>query len=375
MKVVFLCGYAFTEQRFGVSEYIYRLCKILAQHHIECHLVSMHKRTESRQVNPNIWLHTVKRKKVHYIYPWIAAYELGDYVQQIKPTIINLHGTTLPYTWIALDAAKQYPVLVTVHGDVTEESFYESFIARLRTRLISVPLAKQALSRLDNIVVLSSYMKGRLEELTQGHIYVVPGGVDVHEYNIASPLDASTFSHIVFIGKLHKMKGPSLVISALPYVIKTTGPVSVCFAGTGPEHENLTTMTKRKGIERNVRLLGYVSGKRKVDLIQQASFVVVPSLCESFGLVCLEAMACGKPVIASRVGGIPEIIHHRKTGLLFDAGNTTQLAESMVELLQNPGLCLQYGHTARCRAETYAWPEVGERMLSVYRECIGRFGK
>jgi 1,4-alpha-glucan branching enzyme len=218
-------------------------------------------------------------------------------------------------------------------------------------------------------------MKGKLAELTRGHIYLVPGGVDTREYDVAPSSKTSAFSYVLFIGRLHEVKGPGLVLTALPHVVASAGPVSAYFAGTGPEQEHLVTMAKQKGLEDHVRFLGYVSGSRKVDLIQQASFIVVPSLYEPFGLVSLEAMACGKPVIAARVGGIPEVVCHRETGLLFDAGNATQLAECMVELLLNPELRLQYGRAARHRAESYAWPKVGDRMITVYRECMAHFGK
>ena len=374
MKVVFLCGYPFyAEQRFGVSEYIYQLCKALAQRQVACHVLSMHNQTESIQVYPNIWVHTLQRKRIHYICPWIAANELGAYVQRIEPSIINLHCTTLPYIWVALGYAKRYPVVATVHGDVLEESTYRSLVSGLWARLISVPLTKQALSRLDSIVVLSSHMKARMTELTRSRVHVVPGGVDIHEYDVAPSLDTSKPSYVLFIGRLHKVKGPRLVLSTLPHVIRSVGPVTVYFAGTGPEQGHLVNMVKQKDLEGNAEFLGYVSGSQKIDLIQQAILVVVPSLYESFDLVSLEAMACGKPVIAARVGGIPEIVRHRETGLLFDPGDTAQLAECIVELLLNPELRLQYGQAARRRVESYAWPEVGDQMIDVYRECMAHY--
>jgi glycosyltransferase involved in cell wall biosynthesis len=80
-------------------------------------------------------------------------------------------------------------------------------------------------------------------------------------------------------------------------------------------------------------------------------------------------------VIAARVGGIPEIVQHRETGLLFDTGNAAQLAECLVELVLNQALRLQYGCTARRRAESYAWSKVGHQMIAVFRECMAHFGR
>jgi glycosyltransferase involved in cell wall biosynthesis len=232
---------------------------------------------------------------------------------------------------------------------------------------------RQTLSHLDNVLVLSGYMKDKFSVHTQSRIYVVPGGVDTREHDVDSSVDTSAPSYILFIGRLHKVKGPSLVLNALPHVINRAGPVSVYLAGTGPEHRALLGMVGQNGLEADVEFLGYVSGDRKVKLIQRAAFVVMPSLYEPFGLVALEAMACGKPVVAARVGGLPDIVRHGETGLLFESGNTAQLADCMVELLLNPELRVQYGRAARQRAESHAWPEIGKQMITVYRECIARF--
>ena len=119
-----------------------------------------------------------------------------------------------------------------------------------------------------------------------------------------------------------------------------------------------------------MKFLGYVSGRQKIALVQQASVVVVPSLLEAFGIVALEALSCGRPVVASRVGGLQEIVSHGETGLLFDPGNVVQLAESVISLLQDAALRHRYGHNARRASESFAWPSISDKMIKVYVEHV-----
>ena len=374
MKVAFLSGYPFTKKRFGVSQYVHELCCALARQHVECHVLSMHSKAESTPVYNNIWAHTVERRAIHYLRPQIAANELELRVEQLAPDIINLHGTTLPYARVACDCRKRYPVLATVHGDVVQESGYKSSPARLLSKLFAIPLMKKTLMQVQDILVLSSHMKNKVAQYTQGQVYVVPGGVDTTQFYVSLAVDSHASSYILFIGRLHRVKGTDLLLSALPQVIGGAAPFLVYLAGTGPEQRHLVRVAKKYGIQDRVKFLGHVSGRHKVELIQQAAFVVMPSWYESFGLVALEAMACGKPVVAARTGGLASIVRHRETGLLYDPGNVDQLTECLVELLLHPKLRCEYGRVARQVAESYSWSRIADQMIAVYRECIAQSG-
>jgi glycosyltransferase involved in cell wall biosynthesis len=97
---------------------------------------------------------------------------------------------------------------------------------------------------------------------------------------------------------------------------------------------------------------------------------VFPSIYEAFGIVLLEAMACGKPVVASNVGGIPFVVEEGKTGLLFESGNVEDLADKIVTILKDEELREKMGEAGRERAKEFTWDKIAERTVEVYKEIL-----
>jgi glycosyltransferase involved in cell wall biosynthesis len=97
---------------------------------------------------------------------------------------------------------------------------------------------------------------------------------------------------------------------------------------------------------------------------------VFPSIYEPFGIVLLEAMACGKPVVASNVGGIPFVVEEGKTGLLFESGNVEDLADKIMTILENEELGEKMGEAGRERAKEFTWDKIAERTVEVYKEIL-----
>jgi D-inositol-3-phosphate glycosyltransferase len=116
-------------------------------------------------------------------------------------------------------------------------------------------------------------------------------------------------------------------------------------------------------------------GAKDQDLLQYyysaAEMVVMPSDYESFGMVALEAMACGTPVIASDVGGLAFLVKHGRTGYRVPARDPAALAARITQLLSDEALRRRIGHRAACWAESYAWPRIAERIEALYGEIIG----
>jgi glycosyltransferase involved in cell wall biosynthesis len=121
-------------------------------------------------------------------------------------------------------------------------------------------------------------------------------------------------------------------------------------------------------------MVGKVSRSELVREFAEADFLVLPSRFEPFGIVLLEAMAAGLPVIASRVGGIPEIVTEEETGLLVEPDNPDRLADALWLLCQDESLRFSMGRMARERVKRYAWDSVIPRILSVFAEALQENG-
>jgi glycosyltransferase involved in cell wall biosynthesis len=141
-------------------------------------------------------------------------------------------------------------------------------------------------------------------------------------------------------------------------------------AGSGPEENKLKELVKELNIEENVNFLGYISGIKKYSYYKSADVCVFPSIYEAFGIVLLEAMACGKPVVASNVGGIPFVVEEGKTGLLFESGNVEDLADKIVTILKDEELREKMGEAGRERAKEFTWDKIAERTVEVYKEIL-----
>ncbi len=374
MIVVMLCGFPFEKERFGVSEHIYQISRSFSEEkNISCHILSMHGFSKTTKIHSGLWLHTVKRQIWYYLFPGLAAKALYKIIRNINPDIVHLQGTTFPYSQAAGFASKSFPVVVTVHGDVAREAAIErNLIRKLWGLFVMRPTMLSVIKRHSAVIVCSREMRNGLLKYKneQDGIFVIPNGFDRHSFYPRKEENPEEFPSILYIGGLKKIKGVDILIRALPIVFQKAGMVRVLIAGAGPEQDRLFRLAQELKIENRIHFLGYVSGEGKIRLIQEAGIVVLPSLFENSPLSVLEAMGCGKPIIASRVGGIPELVENGKTGLLFEAGNHEQLADQIVTLIQDKALRHQYGNEAYARSRQYSWDKSADQIIEVYKKVM-----
>jgi len=175
-----------------------------------------------------------------------------------------------------------------------------------------------------------------------------------------------TSGYVLFVGRLSKEKGVLTLLNAVEHL-----DVPVRIVGDGPlkaEYESFVADRRMN----HVTFEGYKSGDDLKQLYENAAFLVMPSeWYENAPMTILEAYAYGKPVVGSRIGGIPEMIDHERTGMLFAMGDAGQLAECILNLWSNKSLCRQMGHAARDKVEREFSSEVHyEHLMEVYRNLL-----
>lgn len=176
-------------------------------------------------------------------------------------------------------------------------------------------------------------------------------------------------------GRLHPTKGQDVLIRALPAILRELDHVEVVFAGGGSQQTALEKQAAELGVSGWVQFVGAVERNRLLRAMAEASVVVVPSRSEAFGLVNIEAMAMGTPVVASRTGGIPEIVRDGVDGLLFEPGNAEELARCVVRLLKDDRLRNEMGHNARQRfLEQFESSRVARRQADWLESLAQRVG-
>jgi len=181
-----------------------------------------------------------------------------------------------------------------------------------------------------------------------------------------------TTETVLFAGRLSREKGVHILLEAMPSVLDARPSAVLEVAGDGPCRPDLERRSRRLGISHSVRFLGALSPPELHQALSGARMVVLPTLwMENCPVSVLEAMAHGRPVVATRIGGLPELVRHGETGFLFERGNHQKLAAGIVELLADPEGAAEFGERASALHRKLYSPEVhAHRLATVYESLI-----
>lgn len=172
---------------------------------------------------------------------------------------------------------------------------------------------------------------------------------------------------ILFVGRLTPIKGPQVLLEALPEVLTLFPEIRMVMAGEGPMREPLRRRAEEMGIAERVRFIGYVRGKPLAAVYRSADVLVVPSLYEPVGMVALEGMVCGAPLVVGDAGGLSDIVEDGRTGLKVPPNDPQALARALAITLSRPDLASQRVAAAREYAlSCHSWAEVAQRSIEIY---------
>lgn len=259
------------------------------------------------------------------------------------------------------------PLVVTAQGERTmdAEQIYQ------RSPFMNV-LLRELLREADRITACSRNTLDDIESFygqpLGDRASVVYNGINFAEFDDgpAPPPPARPF--ILGIGRHVPQKGFDVLLRGFAQAALPTH--DLVLAGDGPERPRLVELARELGVDGRVRFPGKADRATAVSLFKSCQFFVLPSRQEPMGIVNLEAMAAGKAVVASRVGGVPEIVVDGETGILVEPENPEALAGVIRRLAGDGDLRARLGGAGRKRAETFAWPVIADRYKGIYRQVI-----
>lgn len=246
---------------------------------------------------------------------------------------------------------------------------------------------QEVIHHADAVVVASPQEEALLRRLYQhatAKLRVIPCGVDIDTFR---PLEMATARRhlglngeriLLFVGRPDPLKGLEILIGAASLLEHPKGVRVLVVGGEGDHSESayrpIHALAQTLDIAEQVSFTGAVSQQMLPYYYSAADVCVVPSYYESFGLVALEAMACGTPVVASRVGGLQSTVRDGETGYLIPWHCPEPFAERLELLLVNETLRQSLGEAAHAAAQAYRWPAVADSVLGLYDELIAGSG-
>ncbi|MFQ5689752.1 MAG: glycosyltransferase family 4 protein [Gemmatimonadota bacterium] len=268
-------------------------------------------------------------------------------------------------------------LVVCLKGILADESRFERGLSRNRLRSLAL-LERRNVRRAARVIVTSRYCHHAALSaygLRPERVRVVPEGIDLRAWSFPSRearrpgrSDAETRT-ILCVGRQYPRKNTTTLLRALPEILRHIPEARLRLVGGGPQIPVLRTLAARLGISGRTTFVGELADSAAVRAeYERADLFCHPSLQEGFGIVLLEAMAAGLPIVASRAGAIPEVVPDGVAGLLVDGRSPSALAAALVRLLRDPLLASRMGAAGRRRVRRYSWPSVAEDFLRQARD-------
>jgi glycosyltransferase involved in cell wall biosynthesis len=301
-----------------------------------------------------------------------------------KVDIIHLHLTSIGLVVITLNRAIRGKTFYTCH--LSQWTFVTSGL-RFSER-IHLLLDAYLMRRVRKVIALSDAAKESFisfGKAKRDNIVVLPNGVDANFFNPNTPSNEITNryslegkSTVLFVGRLAKIKGVDYLLKAVDIIVNKLRYKDTIFILVGPHTfagvdnplgmDEILSYIEQHQLGKNIILTGSLPLEEVRVLYAASDIFVLPSLAEGDPLVTLEAMASGKPVIGTRVGGIPHHICDGWNGFLIDPANEQQLADKIKYLIDNPEERKRMGANSRKYAEEeFDWKKVAEKLLAVYQ--------
>jgi len=354
------------------------LGKELAARGHTVHFISSALPTRLTELNERVRFHEVEMMSYplfeHQPYTLALATKMAEVAETENLDLLHVHYA-IPHSISAILARESLkpnrwlPVITTLHGtDITLVGADRSYL----------PITRYGIVQSDGVTAISHYLKGATKEIFQfDDIAVIPNFVCASDYmrhpvdELRKTLSPNGESLLVHVSNFRPVKRPVDCVEIFARALKKVTDVRLVMVGDGSERMNVEHRARCLGIYEKCSFVG--KQPNIVDYLSAADVLLLPSEQESFGLAALEAMACEVPVIASRVGGVPEVVDDGETGFLSEVGDLEKMAEDAARLLADAEFRRNMGRRARELAlARYRTDIVIPRYIEFYESVLGK---
>ncbi len=303
--------------------------------------------------------------------------QVAELCREEKPDIIHAHDWVVSPSAISLKLSLNVPLVFTIHS--TEMGRAQGL--RNPDSFTINGFEWWATYEACKVIVTTEAMKrevGGHFELSTKKMATIPNAIDQKKFDIV--IDRKSIKQryatphekiVLFVGRLTPQKGVEYLIHAVPQILRHHPEAKFVIVGEGWLRSNLEQLARNSGHSEKIFFTGFLSERDLLEIMSSADVLVLPSIYEPFGIVALEGLAAGIPVVASRIDGLAEVINHNKNGILVYPRNPESIAWGVNQILSDSNyarlLCTNGQKKLR---KTYNWDAVAEKTERVYEDAV-----
>ncbi len=393
LKICFLSQEFSKNCNGGVCKYTYEIAHALADLDNEVYVITHSKKDyEHEYRDKNVSVHAVVPQSIDFLglsdgmnvsrknlsYSYSACIKLLDLIDEYGIQIVE--APLWDAEGFIFSLVKQIPLVIRLETPLFKVAEIQKWQITRDLKFANwmegetVRLADKAIAISKDIGKLISNHHNIYKE----RIEMCPLGIELPDKNLLISDQKKNGFNILFVGRLEKRKGVETLFKAIPMVLEIVPSTQFYLVGmdtnfvpTGESYKKYLIENLDKIFHENVKFVGYVDDMELKTYYKNCDLFVAPSLYESFGLIYLEAMAWGKPVIGCNIGGIPEIVEDGKDGILIKPGDENELARAITKLLTELELRVKMGENGRKKVEgNFSTKKMAEKTYSIYKSII-----
>jgi glycogen(starch) synthase len=370
----------------GIARHCEGLAKALVQQKHDVHLFTLDfpgspnyeemdgvkvYRTSTELGNPNFltWV---------LLFNHFLSKRMADVTKTVDFDVMHVHDWLAAFSGISFKHYIKKPMVLTVHS--TELGRAQGLHSPDSFSINGIEW--WATYEAERVIVCSQSMKTEICDhfnLPQSKVDVIPNAIDASKYQTSADRGEVRQRYgvgygeklILCVGRLVPQKGIEYFIRAIPLIAKRFPEAKYIIVGEGWSRDILEVEARASGHADKIKFTGFASDKEVIDLMTSADVLVVPSIYEPFGIVALEGMATGVPVVASQVGGLAEVIDHDCTGLFVYPRSPESIAWGIGRILSDPDHAKWITENAKEKLhKAYSWEAVAMKTVEVYRKVV-----
>ncbi len=381
MKIIILCSYPtyrYTEELGLPAKSVHRITTwneslidaIAASEGVDVTII-----TGCNQLRKTKHIHDKNKHIIYLAMPRLlnslslyqyTVFRTNKIINELKPDVV--HGIGTEHIWPLIAVRSRYPSVITIHGVLTEivkKSPPPLFSKRKLFSYLEPLIVKKS----KHLIAINPYVKSSLKDYITGKVHNIENPINniFFDQNISFSND-----DIVYIGGIEPLKGLDVLLKSINILKKTHGYTGVLHI-VGPStdrayREKIDALIIDFALSNNTKFHGFLLPSQIVSLFNNAALLAVPSYEESFSMTCAEAMSSGLPVVASNVGGIPNVVADGVSGLLVEPGDENSLSCAINNIISNYELRIKLGKAGKKIAENRWRPaKISKETIDVYK--------